>query len=367
MASATEHRPALDDGSALKQHANATRVADDDDSVATEQFPAFDPSHDGSEEDMIAGGGGGGGNEHYTHAMGSATGETAASTIDSDDAEPREGQGNPYANDDDNDHRSTPLFTDDDAVPNIDEHRGSQDGGTDDAATTTATSTSTVTSPSISSPPYWQHGHDYAQAPGHGGHGGGGAHHSRNYSAESFVPGTIILQDNEAGDDYDYDYEDEGDGNNGNGNGNSNNNNDGAADRSSHGRGSEETRTSYGRDRNRACWAKSVEVTDYVVVNGSATNIGAFVVWNIRVETLSGPFMNIRKRYSEFDDFRHQLIQAFPSFEAAVPALPPKSVIAKFRPNFLEKRRAGLQYFLNCILLNPEFSGSPVLKDFLFS
>lgn len=126
--------------------------------------------------------------------------------------------------------------------------------------------------------------------------------------------------------------------------------------------------------------------------------------------------MNIRKRYSEFDDFRHHLVQAFPSFEAAVPALPPKSVIAKFRPNFLEKRRAGLQYFLkyvsppfppktkegrkkgpestsrslhdhisekgqdsrltgyfppslsfSCILLNPEFSGSPVLKDFLFS
>ncbi|KAK7743468.1 hypothetical protein SLS53_004002 [Cytospora paraplurivora] len=349
MASATEHRPALDDGSALKQHSNAT-----------EQFPAFDPSHDGSEEDILPGGGS---NEHYTHAIGSATGETAASN-DSDDAEPREGQPNHNASDD-NDHRSTPLFADDDTVPNIDEHRSLQDGGADDAATTTTTTTtttatSTVTSPSISSPPYWQHGHDYGQAPGHGHGGGGGAHHSRNYSAESFVPGTIILQDNEAGDD---DDEDEGDNNNNNNNGGGGG---GSADRS-HGRSSEETRTSYGRDRNRACWAKSVEVTDYVVVNGSATNIGAFVVWNIRVETLSGPFMNIRKRYSEFDDFRHQLIQAFPSFEAAVPALPPKSVIAKFRPNFLEKRRAGLQYFLNCILLNPEFSGSPVLKDFLFS
>lgn len=43
----------------------------------------------------------------------------------------------------------------------------------------------------------------------------------------------------------------------------------------------------YGRDRNRACWARSVEVKDYVIVNGSTTNIGAFVVWNIRVETLN--------------------------------------------------------------------------------
>lgn len=40
-------------------------------------------------------------------------------------------------------------------------------------------------------------------------------------------------------------------------------------------------------ERNNACWARSVEVTDHVVVNGSATNIGAFAVWNIRVQTLN--------------------------------------------------------------------------------
>ncbi|KAI0456251.1 PX domain-containing protein [Xylaria acuta] len=120
-------------------------------------------------------------------------------------------------------------------------------------------------------------------------------------------------------------------------------------------------------DRGSACWAKSVEVADYVIVNGSATNIGAFVVWHIRVEMLSGSTMYIRKRYSEFDDFRWRLMRTFPGFEAAVPELPPKSLISKFRPKFLEKRRAGLQYFLHCIMLNPEFSGSPVLKEFLFS
>lgn len=40
-------------------------------------------------------------------------------------------------------------------------------------------------------------------------------------------------------------------------------------------------------DRNSACWAKSVEIVDYTIVNGSATNIGAFVVWNVKVETLN--------------------------------------------------------------------------------
>jgi hypothetical protein len=92
--------------------------------------------------------------------------------------------------------------------------------------------------------------------------------------------------------------------------------------------------------------------------------------------------MRIRKRYSEFDDLRHKLLQTFPYSQAAMPPLPPKSVISKFRPKFLENRRAKLQYFLklvypqsrwsvadrhSCILLNPEFSGSPVLKEFLFS
>ncbi|RYP86804.1 hypothetical protein DL769_000649 [Monosporascus sp. CRB-8-3] len=149
---------------------------------------------------------------------------------------------------------------------------------------------SPVASPAMTSPPYWMH-HN-------------GPRHDRsasNASAESIPTGGITLRDNE---------------------------------------------TSSVDERGSACWARSVQVTDYVVVNGSATSVGAFVVYNIRVETLNGSYMNIRKRYSEFDDFRWRLIRTFPGFEAAVPELPPKSIISKFRPRFLEKRRAGLQYFL---------------------
>ncbi|KAL7901811.1 Phox homologous domain-containing protein [Trichoderma sp. SZMC 28014] len=188
--------------------------------------------------------------------------------------------------------------------------RGSQDGsnhgGDNDGALHSALSnTSSITSP----PPYWPHASLHQR-------------NISNMSTESFLPAEAIrLRDNDANDD----------------------------------------------DRNSACWAKSVEITDFIFVNGSNTNIGAFIVWNISVETMNGSYMNIRKRYSEFDDFRRKLTQSFPNFRAAVPELPPKSAIFKFRPKFLEKRRAGLQYFLNCILLNPEFSGSPVLKDFLFA
>jgi hypothetical protein len=107
--------------------------------------------------------------------------------------------------------------------------------------------TSRVVSP-VTSPPYWQlsntNSNGNALRPRNS--------HNRTASAESVLPaGAITLLDNE--------------------------------DVSSEARNGDV----YGRDRNRACWAKSVEVDSHVVVNGSATNIGAFVVWNIRVETLS--------------------------------------------------------------------------------
>lgn len=78
--------------------------------------------------------------------------------------------------------------------------------------------------------------------------------------------------------------------------------------------------------------------------------------------------MVIRKRYSEFDDLRDALVDAFPqATEKSLPPLPPKSAIYKFRPKFLERRRLGLAYFLNCVLLNPEYASSPMVKDFVFS
>ncbi|CRG92060.1 hypothetical protein PISL3812_09115 [Talaromyces islandicus] len=116
----------------------------------------------------------------------------------------------------------------------------------------------------------------------------------------------------------------------------------------------------------RGLWAKSVTIDDHVVVSGR-TGVGAYVVWLCNVQTLDGGPMIIRMRYSQFDELRELLVQAFPHAKHALPPLPPKSALFKFRPKFLETRRIGLQYFLNCVLLNPEFSGSPVLKDFLFS
>lgn len=219
------------------------RVADDDDSVATEQFPSFDPAHDGSEDDLATS------NHNYTHEQPSTLTNGAAMDSINDGFDDGQEPSSPHPADDSPDTvelPATPLSTVEPVPePDYQSHHHQE----------TALEPSVVISPSVTSPPYWAHGHTT------NGTGGASRANHGNQSTESLVPGAITLQDNEAEDD---DGEPTG-----------------------RQRNSEETRTSYGRDRNRACWAKSVEVTNYVIVNSSATNIGAFVVWNIRVQTLS--------------------------------------------------------------------------------
>ncbi|KAF3930936.1 hypothetical protein ABW19_dt0208646 [Dactylella cylindrospora] len=120
-------------------------------------------------------------------------------------------------------------------------------------------------------------------------------------------------------------------------------------------------------DRSSAAFARSVIVGDYTIISGSPLRAGAYVVWNCTVETLEGQKFTVIKRYSEFDALREKLVQAFPNSKAALPQLPRKSGVSRFRTKFLESRRQGLNYFLSCILMNPEFAGSPMVKEFLFS
>lgn len=100
----------------------------------------------------------------------------------------------------------------------------------DDEAARADAFSNVVTPSSVTTPPYWTNSNRLHQRT------------PSNISAESLPAGAITLRDNE-------NIEDD--------------------------------------DRNNACWAKSVEIVDQTVVNGSATNIGAFVVWIIKVETLS--------------------------------------------------------------------------------
>ncbi|KAK9373631.1 Phox homologous domain-containing protein [Lipomyces chichibuensis] len=117
-------------------------------------------------------------------------------------------------------------------------------------------------------------------------------------------------------------------------------------------------------DDNGQMWARSAWVGDYSIVAG-AGKAGAYVTWLCVIETVEGRTIQFRKRYSEFCQLQNALSGEFPLLRAAIPGLPPKSIISKFRPAFLEERRRGLEYFLACIVLNPVFAGSTVVKDFI--
>lgn len=113
-------------------------------------------------------------------------------------------------------------------------------------------------------------------------------------------------------------------------------------------------------------WAKTVSIDDYVLISGSIPSVGDYIVWNCHIEMLHGGSMMLRKRYTDFEDLRSKLLTTFPNAGQALPPLPPKNFLNRFKPSFLDKRRTGLAYFLNCVLLNPEFAAAPILKDFVF-
>lgn len=81
-------------------------------------------------------------------------------------------------------------------------------------------------------------------------------------------------------------------------------------------------------DTSRGLWAKSVTIDDHVVVSGKS-DLGAYVVWICKVQTLDGGPVFFRLRYSEFDELRRLLKDAFPHAKNALPPLPPKSVLCK--------------------------------------
>ncbi|KAK9466230.1 Phox homologous domain-containing protein [Lipomyces arxii] len=117
---------------------------------------------------------------------------------------------------------------------------------------------------------------------------------------------------------------------------------------------------------NGKMWAKSAWVGDYSIVAGTG-KAGAYVTWMCMIETDEGRTIKFRKRYSEFCKLQSALTQEFPRLRGAIPGLPPKSIISKFRPAFLDERRRGLEYFLACIVLNSVFSNSDVVKEFIAS
>ncbi|ODV93789.1 hypothetical protein PACTADRAFT_51538 [Pachysolen tannophilus NRRL Y-2460] len=113
----------------------------------------------------------------------------------------------------------------------------------------------------------------------------------------------------------------------------------------------------------RKLWCKRVVVGEYVIISGN--NGAKYIVWTITVETLKNSKIVTRKRYKEFEELHRYLVEKYPQRVIEIANLPPKSVFQNYDSRFLEKRRHGLEFFLNSVLLNPVFSVDENVKKFI--
>jgi len=127
----------------------------------------------------------------------------------------------------------------------------------------------------------------------------------------------------------------------------------------------------------REGFARDVALTRWRVIGGSKWNdaaaqgeamkakFGAYVVYDCEVTTRIGPVIVLRRRYTDFIKLRDELRRSFPLLRQTIPQLPPKNVISKFEPHFLDRRRARLQYWLKTVMLHPVLGNSAPLKEWV--
>ena len=66
--------------------------------------------------------------------------------------------------------------------------------------------------------------------------------------------------------------------------------------------------------------------------------------------TSDGKTLEAERRYSEFQTLRRAIGKYYPALAELLPELPEKKAFGRFRDSFVEKRRAGLEEFLEAML-----------------
>ncbi|KIM38455.1 hypothetical protein M413DRAFT_447714 [Hebeloma cylindrosporum] len=95
---------------------------------------------------------------------------------------------------------------------------------------------------------------------------------------------------------------------------------------------------------------------------------GAYVVYDVVITTREGTTMHVLKRYTAFEQLWGALKRTLPShLLPALPSLPPKAPLARFRPAFLDNRRKLLQFWLARVLLHPEIGWRDTVREWVLS
>ncbi|KAI8641564.1 hypothetical protein BD408DRAFT_388755 [Parasitella parasitica] len=92
---------------------------------------------------------------------------------------------------------------------------------------------------------------------------------------------------------------------------------------------------------------------------------GSYICYSCTILSDKGAPITVRKRYSDFVELREELVKQYPALKRSIPKLPPKKVVGKFTPTFVEQRRRDLEYFFKYIVLHPTLGASPIVRHWI--
>ncbi|KAI8878756.1 Phox-like protein [Backusella circina FSU 941] len=92
---------------------------------------------------------------------------------------------------------------------------------------------------------------------------------------------------------------------------------------------------------------------------------GSYICYNCTILSDKGAPITVRKRYSDFIELRDELLRCYPALKKSIPKLPPKKVVGKFSPAFVEQRRRDLEYFFKYVVLHPTLGASAVVRHWI--
>ncbi|KIM88486.1 hypothetical protein PILCRDRAFT_95603 [Piloderma croceum F 1598] len=108
-------------------------------------------------------------------------------------------------------------------------------------------------------------------------------------------------------------------------------------------------------------FARDVKISGWTSVGDKLG--GAYIVYDCAITTKEGTVIHAHKRYSAFAQLHSTLRRCLPHYQHHfLPTLPPKSPLSKYRPQFIDRRRRLLQYWLASVLLHPEIGGSKPVR-----
>lgn len=88
-----------------------------------------------------------------------------------------------------------------------------------------------------------------------------------------------------------------------------------------------------------------------------------FTIFKLRIENYeSNNFWLVLRRFTDFTRVHNKLKSLFPNTSLVLPKK--KWFGNNFSSGFIDNRIAGLQTFINTILLNPEMRSCPVVREF---